>query len=240
MLDDQGVEGWRHSADLVQRGRLMSFREVADLCARKPGSVARDEDLRQQTLQDIAKSIARGEFGPPMRPLVVYLPEIVPSNWPKGWWSRRLTAYQIHHLWELIGTDLWAPRSLCAQWLGDRQLHVPRWLADAQPTRAAFGRRVAPMPSALEPPAIDRELATVAQNRPAPNDKAVRQWMRDRVKNWPENKPAPSEEEDWTAVCGHFAPGLRRDDFRIVRLAETPDAWRKQGPRRNWGVAKRA
>jgi hypothetical protein len=76
--------------------------------------------------------------------------------------------------------------------------------------------------------------------RPQPTDKAVRSWMRERVMTWPADRPAPTEAEDVAAVQAHFAPGLSRDEFRIVREGETPKAWRKQGPRRPWGIEKKS
>ena len=74
--------------------------------------------------------------------------------------------------------------------------------------------------------------------KPQPTNPAVRQWMRDRVASWPDDKSAPSEGEDWDAVQQHFAPGLSRDEFRNVRREETPPEWRKQGPRKPWPQVK--
>ncbi len=74
---------------------------------------------------------------------------------------------------------------------------------------------------------------------PIPTDPAVRQWMRDRVNGWPDDKPAPSESKDLGAVFAYFAPGLTRDEFRLVRKGETPPEWRTQGRRPPWGEAKR-
>jgi hypothetical protein len=73
--------------------------------------------------------------------------------------------------------------------------------------------------------------------KPTPTDAAVRQWFRDRVAGWPDDKAAPSEDEDWHAAAAHFALGLTRDEIRLVREAETPEAWRKKGRRRPWGIA---
>ena len=71
-----------------------------------------------------------------------------------------------------------------------------------------------------------------------PTNSAVRQWMRNRVASWPNDKPAPPESDDWDAVQQHFAPGLSRDEFRNVRSELTPPEWRKQGPRKPWGQVK--
>jgi hypothetical protein len=75
-------------------------------------------------------------------------------------------------------------------------------------------------------------------HRPKPTNRNVRKWMRDRVQTWPDHKPAPSEEADFAAARTHFADGLSRDELRLVR-EETPDAWRRQGKRQAWGVARK-
>ena len=74
--------------------------------------------------------------------------------------------------------------------------------------------------------------------KPKPTNLSVRQWMLNRVASWPNDKPAPSESDDWDAVQQHFAPGLSRDEFRNVRSELTPPEWRKQGPRKPWGQLK--
>lgn len=78
----------------------------------------------------------------------------------------------------------------------------------------------------------------VALNKPKPTNLAVLQWIRDRITSWPDDKPAPSEGDDWDAARQHFAHGLTRDEFRAVRNSETPGAWRVQGPRKLWGQVK--
>jgi hypothetical protein len=77
-------------------------------------------------------------------------------------------------------------------------------------------------------------------SRPKPTDRSVRQLMRDRVKEQPDDKPAPTEDEDFKAVEKCFGErALTREDFRSVRRSETPKAWRTQGPRKPWGVARK-
>jgi hypothetical protein len=91
-----------------------------------------------------------------------------------------------------------------------------------------------------------KEIATLrapaknplALTKPRPTNPAVRHWVRDRVASWPNDKPAPSESDDWDAVQQHFAPELSRDEFRNVRKSETPPEWRKKGPRKPWGQLK--
>lgn len=74
--------------------------------------------------------------------------------------------------------------------------------------------------------------------RPKPTDAAVRQWMRERVAGWPKDKHAPSEDHDFKAATSYFGPELSREEFRLVRMSETPLDWRKQGPRLAWGKVK--
>jgi hypothetical protein len=77
-----------------------------------------------------------------------------------------------------------------------------------------------------------------AADKPRPTKPALRQWWLGRVASWPDDKPAPSEDDDWDAVQQHFAPGLSREEFRNVRREVTPPEWRKQGPRKPWGQVK--
>jgi hypothetical protein len=76
---------------------------------------------------------------------------------------------------------------------------------------------------------------------PRQTNPAVKQKMRERVATWPDDQPAPNEEEDFAAISALFAPGsLSRDDFRIIRTDDSvvPSEWRKQGRRRPWGQVK--
>jgi hypothetical protein len=73
---------------------------------------------------------------------------------------------------------------------------------------------------------------------PAPTDRAVRTWMRDRVANWPDDIRAPSEEQDWKAARDEFGSGLSQREFRVVRTTEAPQEWRTQGPRKPWGKVR--
>jgi hypothetical protein len=84
-----------------------------------------------------------------------------------------------------------------------------------------------------------RPAKNAGGNKQRPTNPAVRQWMRGRVDSWPDDKLTPTEGDDWDAVQQHFAPGLSRDAFRIVRREETPPEWRKQGPRKPWGQIKK-
>jgi hypothetical protein len=77
--------------------------------------------------------------------------------------------------------------------------------------------------------------------RPKPTQKAVTEWFEGRVANWPDDKPAPSDETDWQAASSYFDDGLRRDeDFRLIRRKVVPSEWQKQGPRKPWGQVKQS
>jgi len=82
------------------------------------------------------------------------------------------------------------------------------------------------------------EIKNIAAVKPKPSNPTVRKWMKERVSNWPDDRPSPSEEEDWRAALDYFGDGLIREELRVVRNQETPIEWRKQGPRRPWGVVK--
>jgi hypothetical protein len=106
---------------------LIPFDEIADWCARKPGSVERHEELRNQAYRDLKQSILRGEFGPVQKPTIAYLPRIPLADYP-GRLTLRLTGGQLLVLGDLAVTDLWAPRRLCIRWLTEHQIPVPPWL----------------------------------------------------------------------------------------------------------------
>lgn len=71
------------------------------------------------------------------------------------------------------------------------------------------------------------------------SDIAVRKFMRQRVAEWPDHLPAPTEAEDVAALQCEFPRRLTRNEARIVRAEETPDEWRRQGPRQPWGRRRR-
>jgi hypothetical protein len=74
--------------------------------------------------------------------------------------------------------------------------------------------------------------------QPRPLDREVRRWFRARVAEWPDEKPAPNEKEDFKAAQALFGDGLSRAEIRLVRKEETPSAWGRQGKRPPWGIAK--
>jgi hypothetical protein len=117
-------------SNLISRLNLISFKEMADACARKPGGVERDEALRQQAYRDLEQSVLRGEFGPTEKPVVAYLQEIPHGDHP-GRFPLRLTAGQLIRFREFnIVADLWAPHHLCVRWFKENRIPVPPWLAE--------------------------------------------------------------------------------------------------------------
>jgi hypothetical protein len=120
-------------ARLVERCSLVSFCAIADWYAHKPGSLERDETRRAQAYLELERAVLNGEFGPPGKPRVAYLPRFPTAE--LGRLTLRLTAGQLVALREW-GTnfvaDLWAPRDLCAQWFAARQMiPLPRLAAAA-------------------------------------------------------------------------------------------------------------
>jgi hypothetical protein len=148
-----------------------------------------------------------------------------------------------------------------------REVDFARWMAGYAPTVAAESdetkqalavasqyrargedpeHRLEACPNAAAPTgapsslSADENVADDAAAKPQPTDRAVREWFKNRVDAWPDDRSAPSEDDDWLAITQHFAPGLTRDEFRIVRNDKdvTPPEWRTQGPRLLWGKVK--
>lgn len=91
--------------------------------------------------------------------------------------------------------------------------------------------------AAIEAPLIEHEPVEL---RPKPTNPSLRKWMFNRVAGWPDHEPAPTEADDYKAAKNHFDGALTRDELRIIRTQETPEAWRKQGKRFPWGVARKS
>lgn len=134
----------------------------------------------------------------------------------------------------------WAPADLVARWLEDHGLPRPlEWFGDLSgntqtPGASRSGATIGNQSRRAGRPGV-ADIHEPDESRPRPNNPSVRAWFRERVVNWPGDKVAPSEEDDWIAINQHFAPGLSRAEFRLVRTEETPPMWRKQGKRRPWG-----
>jgi hypothetical protein len=110
--------------------------DVADWCARRPGSIARDEQQRAQAGTDLLRAILDGEFNRDGRLCVAHVPPyhfICPEPIKVRLEMVKLSSpIPIESL-----AYLWAPRDLCAMWLAGRDIELPPWLAPATPAPVA-------------------------------------------------------------------------------------------------------
>jgi hypothetical protein len=150
------------------------------------------------------------------------LPSLLPEGQhdPTGNADRLIDGYLSH---------CWVPTDLAVKWLGTHDIQLPDNLLPSAP---------APVPHKAAEPSPVNDAAALPDSRPKPTNPAVRRWFRDRVSTWPDDQPAPTEAEDQRAIRQHFAPGLTRTEFRTARKQDTPAAWRRQGRRVPWGVAR--
>jgi hypothetical protein len=145
--EEQRHRRWRRAVRFERLRKnfdLVPFADMADWCARKPGSLDRDEAAHPQAYRDLEKSVTDGEFGPPEKPHVAYLPNPPHGDHP-GRFPLRLPAYQIVDLKRVA--DLWTSRALCARWFTSRGYDMPSWLVATPPRevkpRGLFRRRAA-------------------------------------------------------------------------------------------------
>lgn len=141
-LDPLGIAGEQYRRvrlfeRVARRFDLVQFRQIADWCAKEPGSVRRHEDLRTQAFRDLGDAAIRGEFGPRL----FCMPYRVPTYRP--FWIRR-TPVQVETMRDHghdETPDLWAARELCARWLRARDIPPPPWLSSlprpSKPTQQA-------------------------------------------------------------------------------------------------------
>jgi hypothetical protein len=108
------------------------------------------------------------------------------------------------------------PRHLARGWCEAEGWELPPWLRE-------------PGPADLPPPPRRRKPTTAA----------VKEWIRIRVADWPDELPPPAEDVDWAAARREFGDGLRRDDFRPIRENGVPPEWKTQGRRKPWGQLKK-
>lgn len=164
--------------------------EVADWCARKAGSVARDEGQRAQALTDLANSIEFGEFSRNGRLQIAYLPDSVPHlrvRWPSA--GMQPGALPL----------CWAPAALCHRWFAARGIPLPPWLAEAaivEPVRPAPAVR----PAAAPPTEAARSVPAV---KPTVKRDASRAWAAWLAERGPDNQPTRKEAEKWATDNGH-------------------------------------
>jgi hypothetical protein len=112
-----------HLAGWAKRQRQarewICFADIADWCARRPGSVARDEHLRVQAGSDLLQAVQGGEFNRAGRLCVAYIP---PWDFACPEPIRfRLDIGRVR--WPMRVDDLaylWAPANLCARWFAAR------------------------------------------------------------------------------------------------------------------------
>jgi hypothetical protein len=66
----------------------------------------------------------------------------------------------------------------------------------------------------------------------APTSENLENWFRDRVETWPDDKPAPTQDDDFIAAKAYFSPNPTRQAVRDARTKIAPAQWQKQGPRK--------
>lgn len=191
---------------IVKRLDLVAFAALADWLARIPSNVERNERRRAQALDDLRDAVLRGEFGPPAKPEVAYLPDIVPVD-RLGRFPLRPRNGQVGEM-RFWGSDmtpeLWAPRKLCLRWLRKHELKPPPWLERAPaPTAQQRGRPAAPIWVDGEK-FIDDWLDENGSPRPGDGEQAkieaaVREWFVSRT----EDPPATS------TIRAHVTKGMR-------------------------------
>jgi hypothetical protein len=142
-------------ARIAERFDLVAFRDVADWLAREPGGIDRSEDRRRQALADLRRAVSDGEFGPPHKPVIAYMPRVALRDLPL-----RVNAAQIEICCTAendIISDIWAPRALVARWFTAYGLNAPPWLTG--PPAATESKHRGPEKGALRRYlAADREL----------------------------------------------------------------------------------
>jgi hypothetical protein len=90
------------------------------------GGFSRDENRRAAAYRDLERAVLDGEFGPPRKPCVAYLPN--PPTGYRGHLTLRLTGDQLVILRDYNQCPveyLWAPRDLCARWFASRRIEPP-------------------------------------------------------------------------------------------------------------------
>jgi hypothetical protein len=136
-----------------RRRRWLSFEEIADWCAREPGTVRRDETLRAQAYADLRDAMLAGEFGHGVQSRVLYLqPDPGPAE------KRLRLAPEGLRTWlDFYGADnpvivteilsrCWLPQDLCRRWYARQGLVWPSAFDPPGAQRAAPvpGKRLSP------------------------------------------------------------------------------------------------
>jgi hypothetical protein len=189
-------------------GEWVSFADIADWCARKPGSVGRDEDLRVQAGSDLLQAVEGGEFNRAGRLCVAYIPP---------WHSVcrepirfRLDIGQVR--WPIRVNDLayfWAPRDLCARWFAARPDMAP--MPGLMTTAPQAPRTVAAAPAAASPAAPPLKKAGSSTLQKSVEEYIAREYSEGR-------QPTLSGLYQVWDHDGHYAPrGELRAEF-VKRL----------------------
>lgn len=115
-----------------RRRQWLSFEEIADWCARVPGTVRRDEALLGQAYTDLRDAMLAGEFGHGARSLVIYFhPDQERVNK-----RLRFSPEDLQTWLDCYGVDnplitgeilsrCWLPRGLCRNWFERQGLIWP-------------------------------------------------------------------------------------------------------------------
>jgi hypothetical protein len=182
----------------------ISLSEIADWCARVPGSVARNQDLMAQAWHDLARSIVAGEFiraskSGRRRLCIAYVP---PSPW--GFSSPEPVRFRLR------ASDLgngalaycWVPQELAARWLLVRNL-------DLLPGMAACLMQDVAAEAVVASPPDTAPLAPFDEKKAAPILAGLK-----IAKRFPD-RPKPSEAQ--AALEAHFDHVPRDPVIRIIR-----------------------
>jgi len=120
-----------------QTREWICFADIADWCARSPGGIGRDENLRAQAMANLLQSISTGEFNRQGRLCVAYVPpwQLVCPD-PIRF---RLPSARPH---PAALTCCWAPQKLWARWFAVRaDIPQPPWVTvHEEPPAARRGR----------------------------------------------------------------------------------------------------
>jgi hypothetical protein len=148
-----------------RRFSLVSFGDLADWVARRPGTVTRDETARDQALADLVSSVGKGEFGPANDKRCIPWLSKPPRADMIGKLCLRLNYGQILGMGPTIAADLYITSAAGRGWLEARQISMPPWLRPTSSPTTIEGK-VEPVPRrssrAQRPRGIDYRSADEA------------------------------------------------------------------------------
>ncbi len=142
--------------------RWINFADIADYCAREPGSINPDPALMASTFKQLGDALAKGEFETDGRTRVIFLDASV--TWFKmtqarfeGIPSGSRDAFYLK--------SCWIPQELCRRWFGARRIAPPPWLPVIEASVAARSGTACTTTAAasdtasLHPPLLDLTAA---------------------------------------------------------------------------------